>query len=138
MNIGQAAKASGISAKMIRYYESIGLIRHSRRSEAGYRNYDEADVHMLRFILRARKLGFALEQIRALLSLWQNTARSSAEVKSVVQAHIVELDTRIAELSEMRDTLKALADTCSGDQRPECPILHGIACEDGQGQGHSG
>jgi MerR family copper efflux transcriptional regulator len=123
MNIGQAAQASGITAKMIRYYESIGLVSESRRSEAGYRIYGEKDLHALRFIKRARKLGFSLEQIRDLLSLWQDSARASADVKKIALSHVDELNQRIRELTEMRDTLATLASCCHGDQRPDCPIL---------------
>ncbi|AKU24432.1 Cu(I)-responsive transcriptional regulator [Massilia sp. NR 4-1] len=123
MNIGQAATASGVSAKMIRYYESIGLVSESRRSDSGYRIYNDKDLHALRFIKRARNLGFSLEQIRDLLSLWQNNERASADVKAIALAHVDELNQRIRELSEMRDTLASLADSCHGDQRPDCPIL---------------
>lgn len=127
MNIGEAARASGVSAKMIRHYESIGLIRASRRTLAGYRQYGERDVHLLRFIRRARDLGFALESIRQLVSLWDDPARASADVKRLADAHIADLDARIAALSEMRTTLVALAQACRGDHRPDCPILHGLA-----------
>lgn len=123
MNIGQAARETGVSAKMIRYYESIELIRPGPRSEAGYRLYGPGELHTLRFIKRARKLGFALERIRDLLSLWQNAGRASADVKRIALAHVAELDERIAELSDMRDTLSRLARCCHGDERPDCPIL---------------
>lgn len=123
MNIGQAAQASGVTAKMIRYYESIGLVSESRRTEAGYRIYGEKDLHALRFIKRARKLGFPLEQIRDLLSLWQDSERASADVKKIALSHVDELNQRIRELTEMRDTLATLASCCHGDQRPDCPIL---------------
>lgn len=123
MNIGQAAQASGVTAKMIRYYESIGLVSESRRTEAGYRIYGEKDLHALRFIKRARKLGFSLEQIRDLLSLWQDSERASADVKKIALSHVDELNQRIRELTEMRDTLATLASCCHGDQRPDCPIL---------------
>ncbi|HEV7813603.1 MAG TPA: Cu(I)-responsive transcriptional regulator [Janthinobacterium sp.] len=126
MNIGQAARATGVSAKMIRYYESIDLIRQSRRSDAGYRTYGEDDLHALRFIKRSRTLGFSLEQIRDLLSLWQNAERASADVKVIALAHVDELNTRIAELTEMRDTLKRLASSCHGDDKPDCPILQDL------------
>ena len=126
MNIGQAAAASGISAKMIRHYEAIHLISPGARSEAGYRIYQEKDVHTLCFIKRARSLGFSLEQIRTLLSLWQNTHRASADVKAVALEHVQELDKRIAELTDMRDTLSELARSCNGDERADCPILRGL------------
>ncbi len=105
MNIGQAARASGISAKMIRHYESLGLLKPCRRSEAGYRLYDAQDLHWLHFIRRARKLGFSLEQIRDLLSLWSDQSRASSEVKAIAEQHIAELNLRILALSDMRDTL---------------------------------
>jgi MerR family copper efflux transcriptional regulator len=127
MNIGQAAQASGVTAKMIRYYESIGLIVESRRSDAGYRLYGEKDLHALRFIKRARKLGFSLEQIRDLLSLWQDSARASGDVKRIALDHVGELNQRIRELTEMRDTLSSLASCCHGDQRPDCPILQTLS-----------
>jgi MerR family transcriptional regulator, copper efflux regulator len=126
MNIGQAAGETGVSAKMIRYYESIGLIRESARSEAGYRIYGADELDALRFIKRARTLGFSLDQIRELLSLWQNDARASADVKAIALAHVAELNTRIAELSAMRDTLNELAESCHGDNRPDCPILQNL------------
>jgi MerR family copper efflux transcriptional regulator len=127
MNIGQAAQASGVTAKMIRYYESIGLIVESRRSDAGYRLYGEKDLHALRFIKRARKLGFSLEQIRDLLSLWQDSARASGDVKRIALDHVGELNQRIRELTEMRDTLSTLASCCHGDERPDCPILQTLS-----------
>ncbi|HTD04141.1 Cu(I)-responsive transcriptional regulator [Undibacterium sp.] len=130
MNIGEAASASGVSAKMIRHYESIGLIRQSLRSEAGYRLYTEKDLHTLRFVKRSRSLGFSLEQIRDLLSLWQDSGRASSDVKSIAQAHVLDLNRRIQELSEMRDTLRHLAAACAGDQRPDCPILQDLASKD--------
>jgi MerR family copper efflux transcriptional regulator len=126
MNIGQAATATGVSAKMIRYYESIALIRESRRTDAGYRSYGEDDLHALRFIKRSRTLGFSLDQIRDLLSLWQNDRRASADVKAIALAHVSELDTHIAELTAMRDTLRHLASTCHGDDKPDCPILQDL------------
>jgi len=127
MNIGQAAAASGITAKMIRYYESIALVPPGRRSDAGYRVYSDDDLHVLRFVKRARTLGFSLEQIRELLSLWQNKARASADVKAIALGHVAELNQRIAELTEMRDTLQTLAGCCQGNDRPDCPILQSLA-----------
>ncbi len=127
INIGDAAAATGVSAKMIRYYESIHLIKQSQRTDAGYRTYTEPDLHTLRFIKRARHLGFSLEQIRQLLSLWEDASRASADVKAIAQAHVADLQKRIDDLSEMRDTLSHLAQSCSGDQRPHCPILQGLA-----------
>lgn len=127
MNIGQAAQASGVTAKMIRYYESIGLMPPSPRSEAGYRRYNEQDLHLLRFIRQARRLGFGIDQIRQLLALWQDRGRSSAQVKALAQSHVDELNQRIGELVAMRDTLSHLAMHCHGDDRPDCPILDGLA-----------
>ncbi|WP_373988297.1 Cu(I)-responsive transcriptional regulator [Duganella sp. BuS-21] len=127
MNIGQAAAATGISAKMIRYYESIALIPAGRRTDAGYRIFGENDLHTLRFVKRARQLGFSLDQIRDLLSLWQNKARASADVKTIALGHVEQLNQRIAELTEMRDTLQTLAGGCHGDDRPDCPILQSLA-----------
>ncbi|MES2162285.1 MAG: Cu(I)-responsive transcriptional regulator [Pseudomonadota bacterium] len=127
MNIGQAAAASGVTAKMIRYYESIALIPPGKRSDAGYRIYGDNDLHALRFVKRGRSLGFSLEQIRELLSLWQNKERASADVKTIAMGHVAELNQRIAELTEMRDTLQTLAHCCHGDHRPDCPILQSLA-----------
>lgn len=123
MNIGEAARASGVTAKMIRYYESIGLITPTARTEAGYRVYRERDLHGLRFVRQARRLGFALEDIRRLLALWHDRERSSADVKAIATQHVAELDRRINELTAMRDTLMHLAHGCHGDARPDCPIL---------------
>lgn len=123
MNIGQAARQTGVSAKMIRYYEQSGLIPPAGRSEAGYREYTEADIHMLRFIRRARDLGFSMSEISELLDLWQDKSRHSAEVKRIARAHIEDLNARIRNLQEMANTLSTLADSCHGDDRPECPII---------------
>ena len=127
MKIGEAAAATGVSAKMIRYYESIGLIRESARSESGYRRYDDKDLHLLHFIRQARKLGFSLEQIRELLSLWQDQGRASRDVKAIASSHIDELDKRIQEMTAMRETLSQLVASCAGDSRADCPILAGLA-----------
>jgi MerR family transcriptional regulator, copper efflux regulator len=127
MNIGQAANATGVSAKMIRYYESIGLIRESARTDSGYRIYCDSELHTLRFIKRARKLGFSIDQIRMLLSLWQDPSRASKDVKTVAIGHVEDLNKRIQEMTEMRDTLEYLAKHCAGDHRPDCPILAGLA-----------
>lgn len=123
MNIGEAAKASGVSAKMIRYYEQASLIPAAARSGSGYRLYDEADVHRLRFIRRARELGFSVAEIRNLLSLWNDRSRHSADVKRLAEAHIEELEQRILQLRQMADTLQDLIACCAGDERPDCPIL---------------
>jgi MerR family copper efflux transcriptional regulator len=127
MNIGQAATASGVSAKMIRHYESIGLIPAPRRTYSGYRTYAENEVHTLRFIHHARKLGFSMAQIGELLGLWRNQRRSSSKVKELAQAHIAELEQKIREMSAMKATLEHLAHCCHGDDRPDCPILDELA-----------
>lgn len=126
MNIGQAAKACGVSAKMIRYYESVGLIPAASRTDSGYRAYTESDIHMLRFIRRARDLGFAVAEIHDLLGLWRDRSRKSADVKRVAQQHIDDLHRRIEDLRQMADTLQALTACCAGDDRPDCPILAGL------------
>ncbi|MBM3538103.1 MAG: Cu(I)-responsive transcriptional regulator [Alphaproteobacteria bacterium] len=130
MNIGEAAKATGVSAKMIRYYESIGLMPKVVRTGAGYRVYSSNDLHTLRFIRRARDLGFAIESITRLLRLWQNRSRSSSQMKSVTTEHIGALRQRIAEMESMVRTLEHLAKHCHGDLRPECPILDDLAKPD--------
>jgi MerR family transcriptional regulator, copper efflux regulator len=127
MNIGDAARHSGVSAKMIRHYEEIGLIPKAARTFSGYRTYSGKDVHTLRFIRKARNLGFSIRQIEQLLGLWRNQRRSSSKVKALALAHIKELDERIAELEAMKRTLASLAEHCHGDDRPECPILEGLA-----------
>jgi Cu(I)-responsive transcriptional regulator len=127
MTIGQAAKSSAVSAKMIRHYESIGLLPKAQRTGSGYRLYDETDVHTLRFIQRARSLGFPLETIRTLLALWRNRRRSSAQVKELSLRHVADLERKIAEMQAMVRTLKHLAHNCHGDERPECPILDDLA-----------
>jgi MerR family transcriptional regulator, copper efflux regulator len=125
MNIGEAAVASGVNAKMIRHYESIGLIAPAERSESGYRLYSQSDLHVLSFIKRARKLGFSIKDIQRLLALWLEQ-RPSADVKRLALAHVADLDTRIAELQGMRNTLRNLANKCNGDARPACPILEDL------------
>jgi Cu(I)-responsive transcriptional regulator len=127
MNIGEAARESGVSAKMIRYYESVSLLPPAARTEAGYRVYRDADVHTLRFIRRARDLGFSMQQIGALLALWRDKRRASAAVKKLAQTHFAELEARAAQLMAMSRTLRHLAAHCHGDQRPECPILDDLA-----------
>jgi Cu(I)-responsive transcriptional regulator len=123
MNIGEASARSGVSAKMIRYYEEIGVLPEPDRRVSGYRLYDERDVHRLRFVRRARNFGFPVERIRDLLRLWQDRKRPSAEVKRIAEAHVAELDKKIGELTALRDSMKDLAKRCHGDQRPDCPIL---------------
>jgi MerR family transcriptional regulator, copper efflux regulator len=127
MNIGQAAAASAVSAKMIRHYEQLGLLPKAPRTDAGYRQYDDASVHTLRFIRRARDLGFSMKEIAALLALWRNRRRASAEVKRIALAHAGDLQRRIDEMQAMRRTLQHLAHSCHGDERPECPILDDLA-----------
>ena len=127
MNIGQAAKFSGVSAKMIRYYEQIGLIPQAFRSSAGYRHYSSSDVHSLRYIRRARDLGFSVEHISELLVLWRDRDRASADVKAIALSHVAGLKTKITELQAMVHTLEHLADHCHGNDRPECPIIADLA-----------
>ena len=126
MNIGQAAEASGVSAKAIRYYETAGLIAPAGRSEGHYRVYDEADIRVLRFVRRARDLGFSIERIKRLLDLWRDKRRASADVKRLALEHAAEIDAKIAALSAMRDTVQELAASCDGDHRPDCPILRDL------------
>ena len=126
MNIGEASKASGVSTKMIRYYESIGLIKAPLRTEAGYRVYSDNDVHALRFISQARDLGFSVEQMGNLLALWRDRSRASADVKSIALEHIRALDEKARALQAMSKTLRHLADHCHGDDRPDCPIIEGF------------
>ena len=126
MNIGQAARVSGVSAKAIRYYETAGLIAPAGRSEGGYRVYGEADIRVLRFIRRARDLGFSIERIRRLLDLWQDSGRASADVKRLALDHVNEIDTKIASLMAIRDAVQDLAAACDGVHRPECPILRDL------------
>jgi len=127
MNIGEAAKASGVSAKMIRHYESVGLFPRALRTDAGYRQYSAREVNTLRFIRQSRDLGFSIEQIRELLGLWQNRRRPSRQVKALAQAHLQELEQKLLELHEMKTALEHLVHCCHGDDRPECPILESLA-----------
>jgi MerR family copper efflux transcriptional regulator len=127
MNIGEAAKTSGVSAKMIRHYESVGLFPKAQRTDSGYRQYTDKDVHTLRFIRRARDLGFSIEEIRELLGLWQNRRRSSRQVKALAQAHVRDLEDKLRHLQAMKATLEHLVHGCAGDDRPDCPILESLA-----------
>jgi MerR family transcriptional regulator, copper efflux regulator len=129
LNIGQAAARSGVSAKMVRHYESLGLLPTVHRTDAGYRQYGEKEVHTLRFIRRARALGFSMAEITELLKLWQNRRRASADVKRIALAHVADLERRIAEMEAMKQTLGHLAHCCQGDSRPDCPILSELAAE---------
>ncbi|KQY12009.1 MerR family transcriptional regulator [Massilia sp. Root133] len=126
-NIGEAAKASGVTAKMVRHYEAIGLLPPARRTEAGYRLYGDDDVRMLQFIHRGRALGFSLDQIADLLALWRDKHRASADVRRLALEHIASLDRKIAELEAMKRTLATLASSCHGDARSDCPILDDLA-----------
>lgn len=131
LNIGAAARAAGVSAKMIRHYEESGVIPKAGRTVAGYRIYREADVHTLRFVHRARALGFSMKEIGTLLGLWRNRRRSSADVQRLAARHLAALDRRIAELDAMRRALRHLAAHCHGDERPDCPILDDLAATAG-------
>ena len=126
MNIGQVAKSSGIPVKTIRYYEEIGFIRPDRDAN-GYRNFDDRDLHKLAFIGRARSLGFTIEECRALLALYEDQSRASADVKRLAMDHLKDIDAKIAALKSMRDTLSDLVTSCAGDERPDCPILNDLA-----------
>lgn len=126
MNIGQAAKASGVNAKLIRHYESIGIIPKASRSESGYRKYTENDINTLCFVKRARDLGFSMKDIKRLVSLWRNRARKSSDVKTLTLAHVKELENKIQALQSIRNTLVDLATNCHGDDRPTCPILEDL------------
>ena len=127
MNIGEAAGASGVSAKMIRYYEEIGLIPAAARTASGYRAYAANDVETLRFVRRARDLGFSIEETGTLLALWHDKARESSEVKKIALDHVSEIERRIRELEGMAQTLRHLAGNCHGDHRPDCPLLEDLA-----------
>ena len=127
MNIGEAARRSGLPAKTIRFYEEIGLIQPGRRQDNGYRDYDQRDVHVLRFLAHARALGFGVDRCRELLALYADRERASGDVKRIALEHIADIDRRIAELQGMKATLERLAERCHGDDRPDCPILEGLA-----------
>jgi Cu(I)-responsive transcriptional regulator len=129
MNIGAAAKASGVNAKMIRYYEQIGLLQPAARRANAYRDYGAREVHELRFIGRARLLGFSMEEIGVLLSLWRDRDRPSRDVRAIAAKHVADLEQRIVELQEMAATLRRLVTACHGDERPDCPILEGLAAQ---------
>lgn len=126
MNIGEVSKKSGVSAKLIRHYESIGLIPKASRSFSGYRTYSENDVHVLKFIKRSRNLGFSMDEIKKLVSLWKNKKRQSQEVKKLAERHINTLELKIAELNSIVTTLKHLSHCCKGNDRPDCPILEDL------------
>lgn len=130
MNIGALAKSSGVNAKLIRHYESIGLIPKASRSESGYRVYSETDVQFLRFIRRARGLGFSMKEIKKLIGLWRSKTRSSREVKTLALSHIQELETKILEMQEMVHSVRLFARNCHGDSRPECPIIKSLEDEE--------
>ena len=127
VHIGEAARQSGVSAKMLRHYESLGLLDRVHRTDSGYRLYSQADVHTLRFIKRARDLGFSMAEIGELVDLWRNQRRTSASVKRIAQKHVDELGSRIEAMQAMQRTLQNLLHCCSGDERPECPILDDLA-----------
>jgi Cu(I)-responsive transcriptional regulator len=127
MNIGEAANISGVNSKMIRHYESIGIIPKASRSDAGYRVYSEADINVLAFVKRSRGLGFSMKEIKKLVGLWRNRSRASSEVKALAVTHIKEMESKIEELQAMVKTLKHLAKSCHGDNRPDCPIIDGLS-----------
>ncbi len=130
MNIGEAAAKSGLPAKTIRYYEDIGLVEASARKDNGYRDYDEQDLYLLKFVQRARSLGFSVEECRELLDLYGNRSRASADVKALAIRRIADIERKIAELQGMQATLQHLIDKCHGDNRPDCPILDDLSGED--------
>lgn len=127
MNIGEAARRSGLPAKTIRFYEDIGLVRPNARRANGYRDFDQRNLHELKFVARARSLGFSVEQCRTLLDLYRNRSRASAEVKAIAQSRVLEIDAKVAALEEMKATLSHLIERCHGDDRPDCPILEDFA-----------
>lgn len=126
VNIGEASKQSGVNAKLIRHYESIGIIPKAGRSDSGYRTYSEADVHILSFVKRSRNLGFSMKEIKRLVDLWRNKSRASSDVKALALKHIEEMEQKILEIQSMVETLRHLAKTCQGDHRPDCPILNDL------------
>ncbi len=126
VNIGEAAKRSGVNAKLIRHYESIGIVPKAGRSDSGYRTYSEADIHILSFVKRSRNLGFSMKEIKKLVGLWRNKSRASSDVKSLAVKHIEDMEQKISELEAMVQTLRHLAKTCHGDGRPDCPILNDL------------
>jgi MerR family transcriptional regulator, copper efflux regulator len=130
LNIGELAKSSGINAKLIRHYESIGLIPKARRTESGYRVYSDTDVQFLRFVKRARGLGFSMDEIKKLIGLWKNKSRASKDVKALANSHIEGLEKKILEMQELVRNLQTLARNCHGDGRPDCPIIKNLANED--------
>ncbi|HVK62397.1 MAG TPA: Cu(I)-responsive transcriptional regulator [Bdellovibrionales bacterium] len=127
MNIGEAAEASGVNSKLIRHYETIGVIPKVSRTDSGYRVYSDTDIHILKFVKRARGLGFSMKEIKKLVGLWRNKSRASADVKAMALEHVKQLDAKIAELDAMSKTLKQLAKSCHGDNRPNCPILENLS-----------
>ena len=127
MNIGEVAKQSQVNSKMIRRYEELGIIPKAGRNLSGYRQYSETDVHILRFVKRARELGFTMKDIKQLISLWRNKSRASSQVKTLATKHITELELKLAEINSMLGTLKHLAKNCHGDHRPDCPILEDLS-----------
>ncbi|WP_421781723.1 Cu(I)-responsive transcriptional regulator [Kiloniella litopenaei] len=130
MKIGQVSEASGLPAKTIRYYESIGLIEPAGRTSSGYRAYQAKDIETLKFIQRSRSLGFSINEVSALLALWNDRNRASAQVKELAKQHVADMDRKIAELQSMKDTLSNLIEKCQGDHRPDCPILNDFAQKD--------
>ena len=130
MNIGEAAAATGVSTKMIRYYEEVGVIKSALRTSAGYRVYTHPEIQTLRFVRRARDLGFSVKQISSLLKLWRDGNRASADVKKMALGHVTELEKKMRELKEMTSALRHLAENCHGDDMPDCPILHELGCID--------
>jgi len=129
MNIGQAAKMAGLPAKTIRYYEDIGLVKPGRDTN-GYRAFVKTDIHKLTFLARARALGFSIEDCRDLLALWEDKSRASSDVRQIAQEHLTQIETKIADLQDMRDTLQVLVRDCAGNDRPDCPILNSLGDSD--------